>query len=103
MIKYIHNFLAIAERRDNMALGTMKSSREIADVLSKVENPATEAQVYYFKGDLIQMGNATKVANMLGISPGFKGGIPYVSSKKDYDKVANYMKLHKVEGYWNYE
>jgi len=86
-----------------MALGTMKSSREIADVLSKVKNPTSEAQVYFFKGDLSQMSNATKVANMLGISPGFKGGIPYVSSKEDYDKVTTYMKLNKVDGYWHYE
>lgn len=86
-----------------MAAGTMTTSRTIVDLLREANSPAPEEKVFYFKGDLCQMAKAANVAETLGISTGVAGGIPYVSSKEDFDKVTAYMKSKKVDGYWHYE
>lgn len=57
---------------------------------------------YYFEGDLYQMNEARKVADNLGIKTGIKGGLPFVSSKEDFEKVTQYIVSHRVEGWWHY-
>lgn len=86
-----------------MALGTSSTSRRVIGLLSEAQNPTPKERVFYFKGDLCQMAKATDVASKLGIKTGVAGGIPYVTSKEDYNKVTSYIVLNKLEGYWHYE
>lgn len=83
--------------------GIISMPSGVADLLSKAHEPAPEEKVFYFEGDLCQMAKAANVAETLGISTGVAGGIPYVKSKEDFDRVTTYMKIHKVDGYWHYE
>ena len=49
------------------------------------------------------MSEATKVAGILGIEVGINGGLPFVQSKEDYDKVVKYIVDNQIEGYWHYK
>ncbi len=48
------------------------------------------------------MAKASSVASKLGISTGINGGIPYVSSKKDFKTVTQYIVENRIEGWWHY-
>lgn len=58
---------------------------------------------FYFEGDLNQMSIAKGIASNLGISTGINGGLPFVKSKEDFDRVVKYLIDHKIEGYWLYK
>ena len=48
------------------------------------------------------MNKARSVASQLGISTGINGGIPYVSSKKDFETVTQHLINNRIEGWWHY-
>ena len=48
------------------------------------------------------MSAARKVADSLGISTDIEGGIPFVMSQEDFDRVKEHMIFNRVEGWWNY-
>ena len=85
-----------------MRLRTMTITHGVADALSNAHTPAPSAEFYTFEGDLCQICEAANVAMRLGMEVGYAGGLPYVKSKEDYDKVVQYIIEHKIEGYWNY-
>ncbi|MBQ2917213.1 MAG: hypothetical protein IJE59_03435 [Clostridia bacterium] len=70
--------------------------------ISNAHTPAPSGEFHTFEGDLCQMSKAANVARNLGMKVGYAGGLPYVQSKEDYDKVVQYIIEHKVEGYWHY-
>ena len=85
-----------------MEKGKMKISGGVAALLANAHTPPPTGEFYTFDGDLCQMSKAAEVARKLGIKTGVTGGIPYVMSKKDFDKVVKYIVDNQVEGYWNY-
>jgi len=85
-----------------MEKGRMEISAGVAALLANAHAPAPNKTIYTFEGDLCQMAKAAEVARNLGINVGIAGGLPYVSSKADYDKVVQYIVDNQVEGYWNY-
>ena len=85
-----------------MRLRTMTITQGVVDSLSNAHTPAPSGKFYTFEGDLCQMSEAANVARRLGMKVGYSGGLPYVQSKEDYDKVVQYIIEHKVEGYWHY-
>lgn len=64
--------------------------------------PSDRGEKFYFRGDLCQMSKASSIASQLGISTGINGGIPYVSSKKDFETVTQYLINNRIEGWWHY-
>ena len=56
----------------------------------------------FFKGDLNQMYQAQSAADRLGIETDIDGGIPFVMSEKDYEKVTQHIIANKIEGWWHY-
>lgn len=57
---------------------------------------------YFFEGDLNQMSEARKVAINLGIQVDIEGGIPFVMSEDDFEKVKQHIIDHRIEGWWHY-
>ena len=82
--------------------GKMQISEGVEALLANAHAPIPKDDFYTFDGDLSQMAKAAKVATDLGYEVGYAGGIPYVVSKKEYNKVVQYIIEHKIEGYWNY-
>lgn len=75
----------------------------VAELLANAHStPSDRGKKFYFQGDLCQMAKASSVASQLGISTGINGGIPYVSSQKDFDTVKQYLINNRIEGWWNY-
>lgn len=85
-----------------MEKGKMKISEGVVALLANAQAPIPNDDFYTFDGDLCQMAKAAKVATDLGFEVGYVGGIPYVVSKDEYNKVVQYIIEHKIEGYWNY-
>lgn len=83
--------------------GRMKISGGVAALLANAHEPMPKGKHYYFEGDLCQMAKAAEVAQNLGIETGIGGGLPYVSSKEEYDKVVKYIVDNQIEGYWHYQ
>ena len=81
----------------------MEISAGVAALLANAHKTSASEKYYYFEGDLCQMAKAASLAEQLGIKTGINGGLPFVSTKEDYDKVVNYIVINKVEGYWHYE
>lgn len=57
---------------------------------------------YYFRGDLCQMSKAMKTAQNLGMETGMNGGLPFVTSKEDFETVTQYIIENRIEGWWHY-
>ena len=57
---------------------------------------------YFFHGDLCQMSAAQNVAQKLGISTDYQGGLPFVKSLEDFEKVKEYLIFNRIEGWWHY-
>ena len=74
----------------------------ITALISNAHTQVPSGKFYTFEGDLCQMAKAASVARELGIKVGYAGGLPYVEFKEDYDKVVQYIIVHRVEGYWHY-
>ena len=85
-----------------MSLRTRTITQGVMDSLSNAHTPAPPEDFYTFEGDLCQMFKAANVARNLGIEVGYVGGLPYVQSKQEFDRVVQYIVEHKVEGYWHY-
>jgi len=86
-----------------MCNNKIKISEGVAALLANAHQPVPKGECYFFEGDLCQIAKAAKVAQELGIETGISGGLPYVSSKEEYDKVVQYIVGHKIEGYWHYQ
>ena len=80
----------------------MTISTGVATLLVNAHKPIP-AGARTFTGDLCQMAKAAGVAMELGFEVGVGGGIPYVKSQEEYEKVVAYLRAHKIEGYWHYE
>ena len=80
----------------------MEISTGAAALLANAHQTVPSGKKYYFEGDLCQMSEAAKVAGILGIEVGINGGLPFVSSKEEDDKVVNYIVAYQIEGYWHY-
>jgi len=78
-------------------------SSGVAALLANAHQTMPSGKRYYFEGDLCQMSEAAKVAGMLDIEVGINGGLPFVSSKEEYDKVVKYIVDNRIEGYWHYK
>lgn len=61
-----------------------------------------KGEKYCFGGDLQQMSRACQVAIELGVATDIEGGIPFVMSREDYEKVTQHIISHKIEGWWHY-
>jgi len=81
----------------------MEISSGVAALLANAHTTAPSGKKYYFEGDLCQMAKAASVAEQLGIKTGINGGLPFVSTKEEYDKVVNYIVINQIEGYWHYK
>lgn len=57
---------------------------------------------YYFRGDLCQKSKAMKIAENLGIETGINGGLPFVTSRDDFNTVTQYIIDNRIEGWWHY-
>lgn len=88
---------------NNMDKCKMTISAGVADLIANAHAPMPSGGYYTFEGDLCQMSAAATVARGLGISVGVGGGLPYVQSKEDYDKVVQYIVDNRVEGHWHYK
>ena len=86
-----------------MEKGKIQISSGVAALLANAHKTVPSGKKYYFEGDLCQMSEATKVAGILGIEVGINGGLPFVQSKEDYDKVVKYIVDNQIEGYWHYK
>lgn len=80
----------------------MEVSAGVLALLLNTQKPISEGEKYFFEGDLCQRSEAMNVALKLDIEVGIGGGLPYVHSKEDFDKVVEYIIDHHVEGYWHY-
>lgn len=75
----------------------------VLGLLANAKNRSTyQGEKYYFRGDLVQMSCAQKVAQDLGINTGCQGGIPFVMSREDFEKVSQHIINHKIDGWWHY-
>ena len=81
---------------------SMKISPGVAALLAKAHQTVPSVKKYFFEGDLSQMSKAFNVAIKLGCKAEIDGGLPFVKSKEDYDRVVNYIVDNKIEGYWHY-
>lgn len=61
-----------------------------------------KGEKYFFTGDLNQMSIARGVAVKLGIQIDTDGGIPFVMSNEDYEKVTQHIVDNRIEGWWHY-
>ena len=61
-----------------------------------------EGKRYYFEGDLCQMATAKKVSDDLKIVSYIEGGIPFLTSEEDFQKVTDFLKSNKLDGWWHY-
>lgn len=86
-----------------MCHNKMKISEGVAALLANAQQPMPNGECYFFEGDLCQMATAVGIARYLGIGTGIAGGLPYVKSKEEYNKVVKYIVDHKIEGYWHYQ
>lgn len=57
---------------------------------------------FYFTGDLNQLGIALTATITLGIDVTINGGIPFVKSKEEFDKVKKYLIEQKLDGWHHY-
>jgi len=81
----------------------MEISSGVAALLANAHKTVPSGKKYYFEGDLCQMAKAASVAEQLGIETGINGGLPFVSTKEDYDRVVKYIVDNRIEGYWHYK
>lgn len=86
-----------------MEKGEIKISAGVAALIANAHQKVPSGKKYYFEGDLDQMSKAASVAGRLGIQTGINGGLPFVQSKDDYDKVVKYIVDNQIEGYWHYQ
>lgn len=81
----------------------MKISSGVVGLLANAHATSSfRGERYYFQGDLCQMSAAQKVANSLGIQTDIEGGLPFVMSQEDFDRVKEYLISNQVEGWWHY-
>ncbi len=85
-----------------MITGKMEISTGVAALLANAHTPIPSEDFYLFEGDLCQMSKAAQVARQLGFEVGVAGGLPYVSSKEEFNKVVQYIIDNRIEGYWHY-
>ena len=78
-------------------------SSGVAALIANAHQTVPSGEEYYFEGDLCQMVRAAKVAASLGFEVRINGGLPYVQSKEEYDKVVEYIVDNQIEGYWHYK
>ena len=75
----------------------------VAALIANAHQTVPAGKKYYFEGDLSQMSKAASVAGQLGIEVGINGGLPFIQSKDDYDKVIKYIVDNQIDGYWHYQ
>lgn len=85
-----------------MVTGKMEISTGVAALLANAHAPSPLEDVYFFEGDLCQMAKAAQTARQLGFDVGVAGGLPYVASKEEFNKVVQYIIDNRIEGYWHY-
>lgn len=81
----------------------MEIPEGVLDLISAPNSPTPPEDYYIFEGDLCQKLKAAKVAKDLGIEVGVVGGIPYVQTEEEYQKVVQYIIDNQIEGYWHYK
>lgn len=86
-----------------MVTGKIEISTGVAALLANAHAPMPSEDLYFFEGDLCQMAKAAQTARQLGVEVGVAGGVPYVSSKEDFNKVVQYIIDNQIEGYWHYK
>lgn len=86
-----------------MITGKMEISAGVAALLANAHAPMSSKESYFFEGNLCQMAKAAQTARQLGIEVGVAGGLPYVVSKEDFNKVVQYIIDNQIEGYWHYK
>ena len=81
----------------------MKISSGVVGMLANAHSTSSfREKRYYFQGDLCQRYAAQKVANSLSIQTDTEGGLPFVMSQEDFDRVKEYLISNRVEGWWHY-
>lgn len=85
-----------------MVTGKIENSIGVAALLANAHAPKPSEDLYFFEGDLCQMAKAAQTARQLDIEVGVAGGLPYVVSKEDFNKVVQYIIDNQIEGYWHY-
>ena len=81
----------------------MSVSSGVVDLLANANKRSSfVGRKYFFEGDLSQMSEAKRVATKLGIQTATEGGIPFVMSNEDFEKVTHYMIDNQIEGWWHY-
>ena len=86
-----------------MEKGEIKISAGVAALIANAHQTEPSDEKFYFEGDLNQMSKAASVAGKLGIKTEINGGLPFVQSKDDYDKLVKYIVDNQIEGYWHYQ
>ena len=81
----------------------MEISTGVAALLANAHKTVPSGKKYYFEGDLCQMAKAASIAEQLGIRTGINGGLPFVSTKEEYDRVVKCIVDNHIEGYWHYK
>ena len=70
-----------------------KINEGIMELLANARSTSSlEGRRYYFNGDLCQMATAKVMAESLGMEVGIEGGIPFVLSEENYNKVIEMTK-----------
>lgn len=78
-------------------------STGVVELLANAHSTSSfRGERYYFKGDLCQMSTAKRVAGSLGIQTGIEGGLPFVMSEEDFDRVKEHLISNRIEGWWHY-
>ncbi len=81
----------------------LEMSGEVFGLLLNAHKRSTySGSKYYFKGDLCQMSTAQNVAQQFGIHTEVEGGVPFLTSKEDFDFVTQYLINLQIEGWWHY-
>ena len=61
-----------------------------------------DEKYYFFEGDLHQVSEARKIADLLGVKTGKVVDLPYVTNEHDFRKVMEYIIEMKIDGYEHY-
>lgn len=86
-----------------MFTGKMEIPTGVAALLANAHTPMRSKEFYFFEGNLCQIAKTAEVARNLGFEVGVAGGLPYVSSKEEFNKVVQYIIDNRIEGYWHYD
>ena len=75
-------------------------------VTALLANSHTEVSLggtrHYFRGDCCQRSAAQCVADCLEIPTYIEKGIPFVTSKGEFETIKNYLIENQINGWWHY-